>query len=335
MFISVIIPVFNGGETFRRCLEALWSSRNERWECVVVDDGSTDNSRETALNFGAKVVRTDSAKSGPALARNLGVQSAKGEVLFFIDSDVLVKEDTLDRVAAVMADKKVAACIGSYDDRPTAENSLSQYRNLLHHYTHQTSSREAATFWSGCGAIRRDVFIEAGGFSALFARPSIEDIELGYRLRAAGHHIILEKALQVGHMKKWTAVNILVTDIRDRAVPWARLILAEGTILKDLNLAPSQRVSSAAALGGLFAFLASPFLPHSIIIFVTAITALLFLNRHFYGFLRQKRGNAFALVAMPWHWLYFVYSGLSFGFCFLWYRILRVENPLVAAPKGS
>jgi glycosyltransferase involved in cell wall biosynthesis len=334
MLISVIIPVFNGGETFRRCLEALCSSRYERWECVVVDDGSTDNSRETALNFGAKVVRTAKPQSGPALARNLGVQSAKGEVLFFIDSDVLVKEDTLDRVAEIMADEKVAACIGSYDDRPTAENFLSQYRNLLHHYTHQKSNREAATFWSGCGAIRREIFFEAGGFSALFARPSIEDIELGYRLRAEGHHIILEKDLQVGHMKKWTAVNVLVTDIRDRAVPWARLILAEGTILKDLNLAPSQRVSSAAALAGLLALLASPFFPYSLVVIATAIVVLLFLNRHFYSFLRGKRGNVFALWALAWHWLYFVYSGLSFGFCFLWYRVLRVENPLVAAPEG-
>jgi glycosyltransferase involved in cell wall biosynthesis len=334
MLISVIIPVFNGGETFRRCLEALCSSRYERWECVVVDDGSTDNSRETALNFGAKVVRTAKPQSGPALARNLGVQSAKGEVLFFIDSDVLVKEDTLDRVAEIMADEKVAACIGSYDDRPTAENFLSQYRNLLHHYTHQKSNREAATFWSGCGAIRREIFFEAGGFSALFARPSFEDIELGYRLRAEGHHIILEKDLQVGHMKKWTAVNVLVTDIRDRAVPWARLILAEGTILKDLNLAPSQRVSSAAALAGLLALLASPFFPYSLVVIATAIVVLLFLNRHFYSFLRGKRGNVFALWALVWHWLYFVYSGLSFGFCFLWYRVLRVENPLVAVPEG-
>jgi glycosyltransferase involved in cell wall biosynthesis len=303
----------------------LWASTYPDWECIIVDDGSDDGSGQTAKSFGATVIHSERPKSGPASARNLGVQRAQGEILFFIDSDVLVKPGTLAHVAAVMADETISACIGSYDDAPTATNFLSQYRNLLHHYTHQHSNREAATFWSGCGAVRRDVFTACGGFNTTFTRPSIEDIELGYRLRAKGHRISLEKTLQVGHMKRWTAAAMLVTDIRDRAIPWARLMLAEGVILDDLNLAMSQRVSSAVALTGGFSLVVALFFPWSLALTFFTALALIILNRPFYTFLREKRGFIFTLLSLPWHWLYFIYSGLSFGVCYLWFSI---PNPV-------
>jgi glycosyltransferase involved in cell wall biosynthesis len=126
MRISVVIPVFNGGEAFDRCLEALWASDYRNWECIVVDDGSTDSSRQIAMGFGAVVVDCERPKSGPARARNLAVQKARGDILFFIDSDVLVRPETLAQVAAVMEDSAVAACIGSYDDQPTEGNFLSK-----------------------------------------------------------------------------------------------------------------------------------------------------------------------------------------------------------------
>jgi glycosyltransferase involved in cell wall biosynthesis len=324
MKLSVIIPVYNGGENFRRCLEALWASSYADWECIVVDDGSDDGSDKVAQSLGAVVIHSERPKSGPASARNLAVQRAQGEILFFIDSDILVRPGTLAHVAAVIADETISACIGSYDDAPTAPNFLSQYRNLLHHYTHQHSNREAATFWSGCGAVRRDIFTACGGFSTTFARPSIEDIELGYRLRAKGHRIILEKELQVGHMKRWTAAAMLVTDIRDRAIPWARLMLAGGVILDDLNLAMSQRVSSAVALTGGFSLFLSLLFPWMLALTSLSALVLVILNRPFYSFLREKRGFIFALLALPWHWLYFIYSGLSFGVCYLWFHTLNL-----------
>lgn len=79
-------------------------------------------------------------------------------------------------------DTQVDALIGSYDDDPKSPDFISQYRNLMHCSVHQTGRSEASTFWSGCGAIRREVFLESGGFDETYVRPAIEDIELGYRL---------------------------------------------------------------------------------------------------------------------------------------------------------
>jgi GT2 family glycosyltransferase len=143
---------------------------------------------------------------GPAKARNLGAQASHGDILFFMDADVTLAPDTLEQVlAAFDTQPQIAALIGSYDDAPGAPNFLSQYKNLFHHYTHQRGCEEASTFWGACGAVRREVFSAVGGFDEAYRYPSIEDIELGYRLKRAGHSIHLCKQVQVKHLKRWEA----------------------------------------------------------------------------------------------------------------------------------
>jgi hypothetical protein len=117
----------------------------------------------------------------------------------------------------------------------------------MHRYVHQSGKAEAGTFWSGCGAIRRSVFLQHGGFDEGYRRPAIEDIELGYRLSAAGHRIVLDHGLEVKHLKRWTFVNLVKTDIFDRGMPWTELILRDGNMPNDLNIQLSQRVSVALA----------------------------------------------------------------------------------------
>jgi hypothetical protein len=117
----------------------------------------------------------------------------------------------------------------------------------MHCFVHQTGHEQASTFWSGCGAMRRDVFLAHSGFDESYARPAIEDIELGYRLYQAGHRMALDKNLRVKHLKKWTFWNLLKTDILDRGIPWTELILRDRNMPNDLNLQLSQRISVALA----------------------------------------------------------------------------------------
>jgi cellulose synthase/poly-beta-1,6-N-acetylglucosamine synthase-like glycosyltransferase len=247
--ISVIVPVRNSPEELRLCLGHLFESTYSRYEVIVVDDASTDETAQVAVELGALLLSLGQ-RCGPAGARNRGTKLARGEILFFVDADVCATPATLQEVADTFArDPDVDAVFGSYDTRPTAGNVLSQYKNLFHHFVHQDSLEEATTFWSGCGAIRRSVFTKMGGFSARYKRPSIEDIELGMRLHAAGHRIMLNKRIQVTHLKRWTLWSIVKTDVLDRGVPWTKLMLEEGSMPNDLNLKVSQRISVVLAYG--------------------------------------------------------------------------------------
>jgi len=240
--ISVVIPAYNGGMQLDACLDAIAHLSTPAAEVIVVDDGSDDGSIQRAAARGIRILPT-SGRTGPAVARNVGAQAATGDILFFLDADVCAHEDAVERVAAAFADPSIDAVIGSYDDNPSSRDFLSQYKNLMHCFVHQNAHSEASTFWSGCGAIRRDVFLAMSGFDASYKRPAIEDIELGYRLRKAGRRILLDRDLRVKHLKKWTFWGLLKTDVLDRGIPWTELILRDQKMPNDLNLQISQRVS--------------------------------------------------------------------------------------------
>jgi glycosyltransferase involved in cell wall biosynthesis len=325
-FVSVVVPVRDGAGHLARCLDALVASGYERFEIVVVDDASSDSSAELAHSRGARVLRL-ARQSGPAAARNHGAARARGDVLLFIDADVEVGRDTLALVAAHFAAAvSVAAVFGSYDDAPAEPNFASQFKNLFHHFTHQRASRRASTFWAGCGAVRRELFLAAGGFDAgRYARPSVEDIELGYRLRRAGREIVLDRDIQVKHLKRWTLLSMLRADIRDRAVPWSRLIVEGGGMVNDLNLRVADRVSAAlvclAALALLLSALARAIFDAPPAPFVAASLALLTLvvalNLDLYRFFFRLRGARFAAAACAMHLLYFLYGATTFAVCWL------------------
>ncbi len=312
--VSLIVPVLNGGETFALCLGALGALSPQPGEFLVADDGSTDGSAERAREFGAQVYRTARPRSGPALARNLAAHHARGDILFFVDSDVLVKPDTIARIGDIFRTEiSLSALYGSYDDCPPARNFVSQYKNLFHHFVHQESTGEATSFWAGCGAIRREVFVRLGEFSSEFTRPSIEDIEFGYRLKKAGCRSRLVKDLQVTHLKKWTFRSLLESDIRDRALPWTRLILRERELPPDLNLKPTHRLSVVLVYLFIFSLLSVFHFPFSRYTLLVCAVTLLALNSRLYVFFASRRGVIFTLAAIPLHWFYYFYSGLAFA----------------------
>jgi len=247
-FVSVVVPVFNGGEAFDRCLAAVKQSDWPNFECIVVDDASSDpQTAEIARRHGVQLEQMK-RRAGPAMARNAGVMKARGEVIFFTDADVLLHRDALGKAAtALKSDPGLTAVFGSYDDRPGHGSVLSRYRNLYHHWNHQIGNERASTFWTGCGAIRKDAFLELGGFSPEYARPSIEDIELGYRLREAGHEIRLLKSMLCTHLKQWKFRDMLRTDIFQRGVPWTALRWRHRTAPADLNLNWRAKIATVSA----------------------------------------------------------------------------------------
>ena len=337
--VSILIPVYNGSATLTDCLEALFRNDLSEAEVILINDHSTDDGPAIAARMGARVLDNPRGR-GPAAARNFGAENAKGQILFFVDADVVVKDNTVSEVLQAFDEApQIAAVFGSYDDDPAQKNFLSQYKNLLHHYVHQRSTENASTFWAGCGAIRKEVFRSMAGFDELqYTKAQIEDIELGVRLWKKGHIVRLRKSLQVKHLKRWTPIGLLKADILYRAIPWSKLILQDRRMPSELNLLPAHRWS--AFLVGLL-LLALVILPFAYFEFGISgwgfkalllsipfiLILLIWLNRDLYGFFLSRRGFLFTVAAIFWHLFYYFYSGVTFVICWFYYK-LRKSPPL-------
>ena len=277
MRLSAIVPATNRPPSVARCVEAIRAASEPPDEVIVVEDAP---------------------EPGPAGARNEGARRASGEVLVFVDADVVPHADAFARIRVhFAADPGLAGVIGSYDDSPPADGVVAGFRNLLHHHVHQQGGGEVPTFWAGLGAVRRDVFEAAGGFDAArYRRASIEDVELGGRLAARGARILLDPAVQGTHLKAWTLGGMVRTDLAARGIPWVELLLAGGTSTSMLNLGWRHRASALACVAGAAAVVLRKPLPA-----VAATTALVALNAPFYALLARRRGPLEATLGVGLH----------------------------------
>ena len=272
--MTVVVPATDRPASLRRCLAAIANAAAGPDELVVVEEP---------------------AYCGFAAARRAGAARATGDVIVFVDSDVLVHDDVFVRVReAFAADPGLAALFGSYDATPEAATIVSDFRNLLHHHVHQTSAGPASTFWGGLGAVRRDALDDVGGLDP--NQRWLDDIELGMRLAANGRRIELRPDIQGTHLKRWTLQSMLWTDFARRGMPWVELMLERRTVPSGLNLGWRQRISTAACLVGVGAAVARrPALG------LGAVAMLLLLNRSFYALLADRRGLAEAAAGVGLH----------------------------------
>ncbi|MEQ9643561.1 MAG: glycosyltransferase [Alphaproteobacteria bacterium] len=317
--IAVIVPAYNATEYLQRALPPLveMRDRGDVHEVIVVDDLSSDDTASFAAASGARVLTTPE-RSGPGRARNIAAAATDCEILWFVDADVVVAPDGPSHLVEAFRDPEVTAVFGSYDDEPPERNFFSQYKNLTHHYYHQRAKPEASTFWAGCGAVRRQAFLKLGGFDIeRYRQPSIEDIELGYRMRAVGGRILLLPDLNGTHLKRWTFSNVIVTDIFKRALPWSRLMLHESGMVEDLNVGRAERLRAMVA--GLFVVSPLAVVFGWPLAWLTTALALIVLvaNWQFFDFLRRRRGLAFAIAGLLFHQLYYVYGTAAFSWCWL------------------
>jgi glycosyltransferase involved in cell wall biosynthesis len=338
-------------------LDAIRASEFRDFELVVFSDGSTDGSDRLAREYGAVMIERKDVPEigesidrfrvsfGPAGGRNQAAEVARGEILFFVDADVQIQPQTIGRIVRTFETRpEISALFGSYDFAPGNPSFLSQFRNLLHTYVHQTSSANAKTFWGGCGAILRSTFKEVGGFDAVRYRfPAVEDIEFGYRLTDAGHRIHLDKDLQVKHLKKWTFTSMVVADVMHRAIPWLQIIYSKRQMDNDLNLKHQNKISVmisgviflvvAAMLVGLplaIKDISDGYLSYLLgiptvfwysIFLCGLVWSFVLVNADFYLFLFKLKGFWFVCRAIPVHILFYFYSLLALVVFLLDYHV--------------
>jgi hypothetical protein len=314
--VSVIMPTIFWSGTFERCARRVLSLLDETTanaEVVFAFDGVAPPAPAWLDRPGVRIVDTGK-RSGPALARNLAAQAARGEILFFVDADVELAPGAIDHVhSAFKADPDCVGLFGAYDDEPSDEGVASAFRNLLHHHTHVSHPGRAGTFWAGCGAMRTAAFLDVGGFDEKYAYPSVEDIELGMRVAANGGRILIMPDLQCKHLKRWTLASMVVTDIVHRATPWTHLIMNSHELPATLNLDWRGRASGVCSVLLAVCLAASAVVPMMLWAALACGLVVVALNNDFYRLCLRKRGIGFAASSIALHWLYFVYSSLTFG----------------------
>jgi len=308
---SVIVPAHNAADTLADCLRAILNSSVHLDEVIVFNDGSTDDTLRIAQGLPVQVLNNTGQPVGPALGRNRCAAIARSEILVFVDADVIVRRGAIATlVSTIVENSTVAAAFGSYDDRPRSHRIVALYANLRHHYVHQNGQADALTFWAGLGAIRQSAFHDVGRFDSRFR--SIEDIELGVRLSAAGHQIRFVPTAQGTHCKDWRLLQLWQTDIFGRAMPWSRLLVNGATQGMPLNLSRAERLRAALACGTLLAG-AAGFVTELSWLGPIGLLAFAMSNATFLALLFRVGGARALAGGLALHFCYYIYSSVSFA----------------------
>jgi len=319
--VSVIVPAHNATGYLRRVLPALKVSTFKNFEVIVVNDHSSDDTAGVAVELGARVVDNE-LEANPSNARNRGVAQAAGELLVFIDSDVEPHPDALEKfVEGFETHPEVGAIFGSYDSDPASRSWISRFKNLMHHYVHQQHRGRAATFWTGCGAVRRRVFDQTGPFRPV-SMCCVEDIDYGHRLNAAGFVVLLDPQIQGKHLKCWTLRSLLAADVLHRAVPWTIMMIDRRKADSTLNLGGGQMISALGALlifpvVGLFSW------DHAVSGVAVLLGSIAILNRPYLSCMTRLAGLRFALFCFGMLVFYYWYGIFGMGLGAILYPFLR------------
>lgn len=232
-FISVIIPNRNGAQTIDKCLEAAFRSRYDNFEVIVVDDCSEDNSVEIIRRYPCRLIRLPE-HSGAAAARNAGAREARGEVLFFIDSDCIMKEDTLDVAVRAYYTRPEAVTGGTYTPIAHDRGFFSTFQSLFVNYS-ETKYPRPDYVATHAMLIPKEIFEKSGGFDEHFM-PILEDVEFSHRLRRSGVSLRMEPTLQVEHIFNFTLWASLKNAFR-KSFYWTMYSIRNRDIFKDSGTA--------------------------------------------------------------------------------------------------
>ncbi len=295
--LSIVIPMYNAQDTLSLCLDRLYQSTYKDFEVLLVDDGSCDNSLEIARKYPVKLIQMPK-NQGAACARNKGAQEACGEILLFMDSDILVEKESFSILMDDFCDKDIAGVVGLLSSKLKFTNFSSNYKNLYMHYTYSMLPRYVSVFYTSFASVRREIFNECGGFDGNYLNATIEDIEIGERITAAGYKLIIDKRLQVEHLRHYHFDALLKTGFK-RASGIMKIMLRKKFSAEKKSGYQTSPFSFRAgigisflivlalikwALGGLGAYLMVAFLFYLV---------LFLLNVDFLLYLQQTKGAKF------------------------------------------
>ncbi len=294
--ISIIIPTYNAERFMPNLMDSIFRSGVEDMEVIIVDDCSADNTVEIAKKYPVKIIQLET-NSGPARARNIGVKAAKGDIIFFLDSDVIVTDGTIREVKDYFNNNPLSNCvIGICEKEPINNGFVPRYMSLFE-YVHLKGSTadKVSVFSPRCGAIRKIFFENIGGYSETYRGADVEDFELARRINKIDS-IILNRKMMVKH--QFANFKQALRIYFKRAVMWVHLFIKERQF--D-NAGPSVPSNGIAAICAFLSFITSfliPFVNIASYVFISLVIVYLLANLKWLNFMRREAGFLFAVKAL-------------------------------------
>ncbi len=302
--VSIIIPVRNGAATIARCLEAALASRYERFEVIVVNDGSDDRSAEIIKTFPCTLVELP-RPSGVSRARNIGAVNSHGDILFFTDADCLLNEDAVEIAVATLSSAGRDVIVGgTYTLEPADNRFFSAFQSVFVHYAESRGADKSDYIPAHAMVLYADTFRKSGGFPEKFL-PILEDVEFSHRLRRTGHRLILYPGIQVRHLFNYSLLGSVSNGFR-KSKYWTIYSIHNRDLLADSGTASQALKLNVVALfcSILVALLALSTRDAWFFVIITVLMALnITVNRDLLRAFYRARGMTFAFAASAYYLL--------------------------------
>jgi len=186
--ISVVIPAYNAEKTISLCLDALMAQTQPPDEIIVVDDGSSDATARIVQGYAVTLIQQ--SNQGPASARNAGILSAKGDIVLFTDSDCAPDSHWVERMTQPFSNPEIDSVKGTYRTHQTRPAARLVQCEFEERYQRLEKYKYIDFVDAHAAAFRKKAVLEVGGFDPAFPQANNEDVDLSYRLAAAGKRMV-------------------------------------------------------------------------------------------------------------------------------------------------
>lgn len=306
-FISIVIPIYNGRRTIGKCLGSIFAFNDDDREVIVVDDCSEDGSLDIIRKYPCRLVQLGK-HSGASAARNAGAVNSKGDILFFIDADCLLQQDTLPIIRKHLISWPADMLIGgTYTPVPYDPGFFSLFQSVFINYFETKNLSDPDYLTTHALVIHAETFRKLGGFKEKFL-PILEDVEFCHRIRRAGFRLTMDADLRVQHIFNFSLLRSLRNAAR-KTHYWIVYSLENRDLFADSGTASVElKINGIAWLGTmLLGLLALATGQEGFLMPLPLLWAVdIFVNRHLFnafskagGALFGFRGGMYYMIVYP------------------------------------
>lgn len=295
VLLSIIIPCHNRVDKLILLLDSINQSAFTNFEIIVVDDGSRQDIASPIKKYPKGRYFRLPQKSGPGRARNFGAGKAKGKILVFLDSDLILYRKTLSEIAKVFKDDQVAAVSGIYSKIPANNNFSAEFKALkdYYHWVIDRDWRFAEIFAARLGAIKKSVFEKIGGFTTKYKGADVEDYEFSYRLNKE-YSIHFEPKIQAKH--HFPSLMVTAKNYFYRSGMWAQ-IFVNNKKFDNVGVTPKESMVTFLVPLSLLFLVLSYWFPKLIWVSIILFLGHIIFYRKFLSFIFKEKGVIFMIEA--------------------------------------